>query len=48
MKHKEITEKTIGSAFEAQLMNELKATGTEVGLLINFGKEKVEFKRMVF
>ena len=33
---------------EAQLINELKATGLEVGLLINFGKEKVEFKRLVF
>ena len=32
---------------EAQLLNELKATGIKVGLLINFGKEKVEFKRMV-
>jgi GxxExxY protein len=33
---------------EAQLLNELKATGIKVGLLINFGKQKVEFKRMVF
>jgi len=33
---------------EAQLLNELKATGIEVGLLINFGREKVEFKRMIF
>jgi GxxExxY protein len=33
---------------EAQLLNELKATGIKVGLLINFGREKVEFKRMVF
>ncbi|MCC7337349.1 MAG: GxxExxY protein [Pirellulaceae bacterium] len=33
---------------EAQLLNELKATGIRVGLLINFGREKVEFKRMVF
>lgn len=33
---------------EAQLLNELKATGTKVGLLINFGKEKVTFKRLVF
>ncbi len=33
---------------EAQLLNELKATGIKVGLLINFGKTKVEFKRMVF
>lgn len=35
-------------ADEAQLLNELKATGIRVGLLINFGREKVEFKRMVF
>ena len=35
-------------ADEAQLLNELKATGIKVGLLINFGKEKVEFKRMVY
>ncbi len=33
---------------EAQLLNELKATGVKVGLLINFGREKVEFKRLVF
>ena len=35
-------------ADEAQLINELKATGIKVGLLINFGRTKVEFKRMVF
>ena len=33
---------------EPQLLNELKATGIKVGLLINFGRDKVEFKRMVF
>jgi GxxExxY protein len=33
---------------EPQLLNELKATGIKVGLLINFGKEKVEFKRFVY
>ncbi len=33
---------------EAQLLNELKASEIEVGLLINFGKEKVEFKRFVY
>ena len=33
---------------EAQLLNELKATGVKVGLLINFGRTKVEFKRFVF
>jgi GxxExxY protein len=33
---------------EPQLLNELKATRMKVGLLINFGRTKVEFKRMVF
>lgn len=33
---------------EAQLLNELKATGLKVGLLLNFGRTKVEFKRLVF
>ncbi len=33
---------------EAQILNQLKATGVEVGLLINFGAQKVEFKRFVF
>jgi GxxExxY protein len=35
-------------ADEAQLLNELKATGIKVGLLINCGRTKVEFKRKVF
>ena len=33
---------------EAQLLNELKATGLKVGLLVNFGRMKVEYKRLVF
>ncbi|MBI5625689.1 MAG: GxxExxY protein [Nitrosomonadales bacterium] len=33
---------------EPQLLNELKATGIKVGLLINFVRTKVEFKRLVF
>lgn len=33
---------------EAQLLNELKATGIKVGLLINFGRQKVEFKRFAY
>ena len=33
---------------EAQLLNELKATGLKVGVLVNFGRTKVEFKRLVF
>ena len=40
--------KTYCPADEAQLLNELKATGIKVGLLINFGKEKVEFRRFVY
>ena len=33
---------------EARLVNEFKETGIRVGLLINFGKERVEFKRLVY
>jgi len=33
---------------EAQLLNELRATGIRVGLLINFGRTRAEFKRLVF
>ena len=34
-------------ANEAQLLNELKATHVRLGYLINFGRTKVEYKRMV-
>jgi len=37
----------IGKAHEAQLVNYLKVTNIEVGLLLNFGKE-AEFKRKIF
>lgn len=30
----------------AQTINHLKATGIEVGLLINFGRPKIEYKRL--
>jgi GxxExxY protein len=33
---------------EAQLLNVLKATGIKVELLVNFGRTKVEYKRLVF
>jgi GxxExxY protein len=33
---------------EAQLLNELKAMGIKVGMLVNFGRAKVEYKRLVF
>ena len=35
-------------ADEAQLINELKATGHHRGLLINFGAPSLEYKRLVF
>lgn len=37
----------LGEAHEHQLVNYLKATNIEVGLLLNFGK-KPQFKRKVF
>jgi GxxExxY protein len=33
---------------EAQLLNEFRGTGIKLGYLINFGRERVEYKRMVF
>jgi GxxExxY protein len=38
----------LAPAHEAQLLNYLKATGTKVGLLLNFGPGGVQVKRMVF
>ncbi len=35
----------ITNAHEVQLVNYLVATGKEIGLLINFGEQKVEVKR---
>ncbi len=50
-KHKEITDIILRSFYEvyheAQLINYLKATNIEVGLLLNFGR-KPEFKRFVY
>lgn len=40
--------KSYNAEDEAQLLNELKATGVRVGLLVNFGKYKVEFKRFAY
>ena len=40
--------KTYQSDDEAQLLNELSASNQKVGLLINFGRDGVKFKRMVF
>jgi GxxExxY protein len=39
---------TLTGADEAQLINELKATGLTCGLLLNFGAASLEHKRLVF
>ena len=39
--------RALEGAHEAQLLNYLKATEFEVGLLLNFG-HKPQFKRMIF
>lgn len=39
--------KTISSIEEAQVLNYLKATGHERGLLLNFGAQSLQVKRMV-
>ena len=36
----------IAPEHSAQTINYLKATGIEVGLLINFGRPKIEYKRL--
>jgi len=40
-------EKEYNPKHEAQLLNYLKATRIKVGLLLNFGEKKCEFKRLV-
>lgn len=37
--------KNITPEHQAQVVNYLKATGIEIGLLINFGNSKMEFRR---
>lgn len=40
--------KALSGVEESQLLNYLKATGHERGLLLNFGTSRLEVKRMVF
>jgi GxxExxY protein len=37
----------LASIHEAQVLHYLKATGVEVGLLLNFGRPSVQIKRLV-
>jgi GxxExxY protein len=37
----------LANADQGQVINELKATGMEVGLLINFGAPSLEYRRLV-
>ena len=41
------TVETIDTMHEAQLLNYLKATGKQIGLLVNFKHSKAEIKRLV-
>ena len=38
----------LGGKEESQIINYLKATGLETGLLINFGASSLGFKRFIF
>ena len=40
--------KSLKPEHEAQLINYLKASGKHIGLLVNFGKTKLEWKRFVY
>ncbi len=40
--------KSLTVEHEAQLINYLKATKIKVGLVVNFGRSKLEWKRLVY
>jgi GxxExxY protein len=39
---------TLSNIHKAQVLNYLKATDLKLGLLINFGRERVQYERLVF
>jgi GxxExxY protein len=38
----------LGEAYLAQTLNYLKASGCKLGILVNFGRQSLEYKRLVF
>ena len=38
---------SLSNLHQAQVLHYLKATGLKLGLLLNFGRERVEYKRLV-
>ena len=38
---------SLSNLHQAQVLHYLKATGLKLGLLVNFGRERVEYKRLV-
>lgn len=40
--------KELASEHVAQTLNYLKASGRRVGLLVNFGRESLEYKRLIY
>jgi len=41
-------ENGISNEFTAQVLNYLKASGCKIGLIVNFGRSKLEFKRLIY
>lgn len=40
--------RSLAPEHEAQLINYLKATGVKVGLLVNFGRTRLDWRRFVY
>ncbi len=45
--YKDLSYKIVGLAIEIHTLNYLKATGLRLAIILNFGKKKLEYKRIV-